>query len=171
MLGVLIAGAALKAASSIYGGAEASSAAREARRYVQKQLQQNQDWYNRRYNEDATQRADAQSAITQTEDYLRRRNRAAAGTQAVMGGTEESVAAEKERNNQTLANTIGKINAAGAARKDTVEQQYLNNKSQLTGQLVGIEQQRAQAITDATQGVGTAVGDGLQGIAGAYGAK
>ena len=87
--------AGLSAVGSIFGGISASKAMKRVKNNLEEQRRKNQDWYDRRYNEDATQRADAQAILTKTEESIRNRNKQAAGTQAVMGGTEESVAAAK----------------------------------------------------------------------------
>lgn len=93
-----IAGGALGAAGSIFGGIKASKAMRRAKKNIEAQKQANQNWYDRRYNEDATQRADAQRILAKTEESIRNRNKQAAGAQAVMGGTDESTAAAKAAN-------------------------------------------------------------------------
>ena len=91
-----------------------------------------------------------------TEDSIRNRNRAAAGTQAVMGGTEESVAAAKAANNRALADAAAQIAVAGEQRKDAIEQQYLQRDAQLQEQLNNMEAGRANAIAGAVQGVSKA---------------
>jgi hypothetical protein len=78
-------GAGLGAFGSIFGGLSASKAMKRYKQNLEQQRKKNQDWYDRRYNEDATQRADAQAIMSRTEDSIRNRNRRAAGTQAVMG--------------------------------------------------------------------------------------
>lgn len=88
-------GGALGIGGSIFGGISASKAMKRIKKNLEGQKQENESWYNRRYNEDATQRADAQRILTLTNENIRNRNRQAAGTQAIMGGTEESVAAAK----------------------------------------------------------------------------
>ena len=82
-------GAGLGAAGAIFGGIKASQAMRQVAQTIDKQQRENQDWYNRRYNEDATQRADAQRVLSMTEARLKQRNKAAAGRAAVMGTTDE----------------------------------------------------------------------------------
>ena len=156
MNGSLI-GAGLGAAASVIGGIMARQAAAKANRMLEQQKADNQAWYDRRYNEDATQRADAQRMLTMTMDRMRRRNKAAAGTAAVMGSSPEAVAVEKEANAQALAETASQIAAAGAARKDQVENQYLANKNALTQQQIGVQQQQAQNIAQATQGASQAL--------------
>lgn len=149
-------GGALGIGGSIFGGISASKAMKKAKRIVEGQMKDNQNWYDRRYNEDATQRADAQRILTMTNDNIRQRNQAAAGTQAVMGGTEESVAATKAANNQALADATSQIAVNGERRKDQIESQYLQTKSELNDKLREIEIGKAGAVSQAVQGVAQA---------------
>lgn len=159
-----IAGGALGAAGSIFGGISASKAMRRVKKNLQAQKEANQNWYDRRYNEDATQRADAQRILTQTEESIRNRNRQAAGAQAVMGGTDESTAAAKAANAQALADATSQIAAGAENRKDQIEQIYQQRDSQINGALNNLEINKAQAISQAVQGVAKAGA----GIAGAF---
>lgn len=149
-------GAAVGAAGSIFGGISASRAMKKMKRNVEAQRKKNQDWYDRRYNEDATQRADAQRILTMTEESIKNRNKQAAGAQAVMGGTDESVAAAKAANNEALASATSQIAASADARKDAIEQQYMQKDDQYVQQLNQIEQGKAQAVSQAIQGVTSA---------------
>lgn len=162
MIGSLV-GAGLSAVGGIFGGISASKAMKKVKKNIEAQKQANQNWYDRRYNEDATQRADAQRILTKTEESIRSRNRQAAGTQAVMGGTEESVAAAKAANNQALAEAASQIAANGEARKDQIEQTYQQNDAKLDDALNNLEVNKAQAIGSAVQGV-TKAGAGIAGI-------
>lgn len=149
-------GSAIGAAGAIFGGISASKAAKKAKKNIEAQRQKNQDWYDRRYNEDATQRADAQRILTQTEESIKQRNRQAAGSAAVMGGTDESVAAAKAANNQALADATAQIAANADARKDNIEATYMQNDNAYVEQLNQIEMNKAQAIGQAVQGVANA---------------
>lgn len=151
-------GSALGAVGSIFGGISASKAMKKAKQNVEAQKLRNEDWYDRLYNEDATQRADAQRILTLTEENIKRRNRRAAGTQAVTGGTNESAAAAKAANNQAAADAAAQIAVNGAQRKDQIEQQYLERDAALDNQLNNIEAGRAKAISGAVQGVLGAAG-------------
>lgn len=157
-----IAGGALGAAGSIFGGIRASKAMRRVKKNLQAQKEANQDWYDRRYNEDATQRADAQRILTQTEESIRNRNRQAAGAQAVMGGTDESTAAAKAANAQALADATSQIAVNAENRKDQIEQTYQQRDSQINEALNNLEINKAQAISQAVQGVAKA-GAGIAG--------
>lgn len=157
MIGSLI-GAGLQAAGSIFGGIKASEAIKKVGSNLKEQKQRNENWYNQRYNEDATQRADAQAIITKTEEAIKARNKSAAGAQAVMGGTEESVATTKAANAQALAEATSQIAEAGDRRKDAIEQQYQQREAQIEDSLNDMEVNKAKAITQAVQGVTSTAG-------------
>lgn len=149
-------GGALGIGASIFGGISASKAMKKVKKNLEGQMKENQNWYDRRYNEDATQRADAQRILTITNDNIRQRNQAAAGAQAVMGGTEESVAAAKAANNQSLSDATSQIAVNGERRKDQIEGQYMQTKSELNDKLREIEIGKAGAVSQAVQGVAQA---------------
>lgn len=174
MWGPIIA-AAISAVSSIAGGAASAAANRKAKATAEAKERQrqaeNQAWYDRRYNEDPLQRSSAQRILTKTAEAIKERNRAAQGRQAVMGGTEESVAATKAANAKAMADAASTIAAANDARKDKIEEKYLNQKyaseDRLAASQEQYEQNRANNIAQAVQGVGTAaagvIGAGMDG--------
>lgn len=154
-LGSLL-GGAMKIGGSIFGGISASRAMKNVKKNLEGQMADNQSWYDRRYNEDATQRADAQRMLQMTEDNIRNRNRQAAGAAAVMGGTDESLAAARAANANAMADTAAQIAVAGANRKDAIESQYMAKKDALNKEMNDLEKQKANAISDAVAGVNNA---------------
>lgn len=156
MLGSLI-GAGLGVASSIFGGISARKARRKQERMLAQQEQENQAWYDRKYNEDPTKRADTVRLLTQMQEQIKNRNKAAKGRQAVMGGTEDSTTAVKEANNKTLADTTSQIVAANEARKDAIEGQYQARKDAIQNKRMGLEAEKAADTAGVAAGVaGTA---------------
>ena len=151
-----VVGGAVGAIGSIFGGISASKAMKRVKNNLQAQRQANQDWFNRRYNEDATQRADAQAILSRTEEALRARTRAAAGAQAVAGGTEESVAATKASSANALAEAASQIAVNGERRKDSIESEARALDSSIAGQLNDLERQKAGNVTQAAMGVAQA---------------
>ena len=135
-----------------------SNAYKKAMSNINQLRDNNQNWYDQRYNEDATQRADAQALLKQTEEAIRNRNRQAAGAQAVAGGTEESVAATKAANADALADATSKIAVNADQRKDTIEQTYQQNERNYVNQLnslaMGKATNTANAITAASNELG-----------------
>jgi len=156
MIGALI-GAGLGLASSIAGGIANRKVRKKQEQMIAQQQRENQAWYDRKYNEDPTKRADTVRLLTQMQEQIKNRNKAAKGRQAVMGGTEDSTTAVKEANNKTLADTTSQIVAANDARKDNIEQQYINRKNQLQTQQMSIDAEKAADTANAVAGVaGTA---------------
>lgn len=149
-------GAAVGAAGSIFGGISATMAMNKMKANVEAQKRENQDWYDRRYNEDSTQRADAQKILTMTQESIKKNNKAAAASQAVMGGTDESTAAAKEANNKALAEATSTIAVNGDKRKYAIEGQYRERDAALNQELNQIEKDKAAAIGQAVQGVSSA---------------
>ena len=171
MIGALI-GAGLGLASSIAGGIANRNARRKQEQMLAQQQRENQAWYDRRYNEDPTKRADTVRLLTQMQEQIKNRNRAAKGRQAVMGGTEDSTTAVKEANNKTLADTTSQIVAANEARKDAIEQQYQRNKRSIQGQQMQMEAEKSADTANVVAGVaGTAANIAATLDAGMGGAK
>lgn len=150
--------AAASIAGSVISGNNAAKAERRRRANIQKQLDENQAWYNKNYNEDFTQRADAQAVLQRTEENIKKRNQQARARQAVLGGTEESVAAEKEANNKALADATSSIAVAAQQRKDNIEQQYQQNKANLQAQLNDSQAAQAQNVSEAGTNILNTVG-------------
>lgn len=171
MIGALI-GAGLGLASSIAGGIANRKARRKHAQMLAQQQRENQAWYDRKYNEDPTKRADTVRLLTQMQEQIKNRNRAAKGRQAVIGGTEDSTTAVKEANNKTLADTTSQIVAANEARKDAIEQQYQQNKRSVQGQQMQMEAEKSVDTANVVAGVaGTASNIAATLDAGTGGAK
>lgn len=152
MIGAAI-GAGLSAAGAIAGGVMRNKAIKKEQELLAKKEAENRDWYHRRYNEDATARADAQRAITMTEEAMKARNRAAQGAAAVMGGSPDVVIAAQQANAAAMADTASAIAAAGEQRKDAIEAQYRAKQDTFDAARMEQERNRANAVAAATQGV------------------
>ena len=156
MLGGLI-GGAVGALGGIFGGISKNKMRKKQMAMVKEQKGENEDWYNRRYNEDATQRADAQAMLTRTAEAIRERNRQSAGSAAVMGGTDESVAATKAANARALADATSQIAVAGEQRKDNIEQQYRAKNDAYNNQLRELEAGKVDGFSMVSNAIGGAV--------------
>lgn len=141
-------------ASSLIGGAQAKKAAANANKELADQRKKNEEWYNRRFNEDYTQSAEAQAAMTRARELAREQMAAARGASAVMGGTEAGVAAQQQAANKMLADTMSDIAQQGQARKDAVESQYLQTEAALSdAQRQVYNQQAANSTAAANAGM------------------
>ena len=144
--------------SAIFGGSKAAKAAKKADRLIEQQEKDNQAWFDRRYNEDYSQTAEAQNLLNYAREQAEKLFKRAEGAAAVTGATEESVARAKQSANDMLAQTASNIAAQGTARKDAIEQQYLNTKNSLTEKQVDNLKQKAQNITTAAGQASSAFG-------------
>ena len=152
-VGGIISGAA-GLAGGLFGGLAQRSRLRKQREMVQKAQGENEDWYNRNYNEDMTQRADAQRVLSLTEQRIRERNRQAAGAAAVAGGSDEGVAAAKAAGNQAAADAASQVAASGGARKERVENQYIARKDALDEEARRLEGATPSALDIASGAIG-----------------
>ena len=159
-----IIGAAAGAAGGIFGGISKNKMLKKQMQMINEQKKENQDWYDRRYNEDSTQRADAQAMLTHTAEMIKQRNQAAAGSAAVMGSTEESAAAAKEANAKALADATSQIVVAGEQRKDQIENQYMQRKAALDEQLRALEGEKQNGLDMASNAIGGAVNGFAKGM-------
>lgn len=151
---------AIGAGLSALGGARA---ARQKRRELAKRESENNAWYDQRYNELGTERADAQAALSAMRAAQAQRMQAARGAGAVMGASAGSVAAEKNAANMAMGQTIGQINANAEAYKQGIENTYLQRKDDISNQRLNMYEQQAQSLANAGSQLST-LGAGMFGI-------
>lgn len=164
--------AAVGVGISALGGARA---ARQRRRELAQRERENNAWYDQRYNELGTERADAQAALSAMRAAQAQRMSSARGASAVMGASAGSVAAEKNAANMAMGQTIGQINANAEAYKQGVENTYLQRKNDLSkAKLEGIQSdiQQAQALGQNMSELGAGmIGSGIYDASGEKGSK
>lgn len=124
------AGYGIKATGSIVGNILSSSAARKTRRQINQQLDNQENRatseFESQYYADPSQLAGNQLALTKMQDYLRDQRKARAAANAVAGGTEESVAAAKAVDNQSVGNLAANMASSTEARRNALRDQYNN---------------------------------------------
>lgn len=163
MLGAII-GGVMSAGGAIAGAIGSARAARKSNKMIADQKAKNQAWYDRRYNEDYTQRADAQAVLENTRRLLSERDKRASASNVVMGGTDEAVAMSKQASNEALAQTMAGINAQADQYKQNIEGQYLANDGAMTQQQIAVQQQKARDIAQAGSGMASAGGSILSSL-------
>lgn len=138
--------AAIGAGLSALGGARA---ARAKRRELAKRESENNAWYDQRYNELGTERADAQAALSAMRAAQAQRMQAARGAGAVMGASAGSAAAEKAASNSAMAQTISQMNANNENNKMAIENTYMQNKNDISNQRIRANEAQAQNMAQA----------------------
>lgn len=147
-------GAATGLAGSLFGMSKSAKAAKAANKRLDESAFANEAWYKRNYYQDPTQRADARRLLTMTQDAVRQANRNSAGRNAVMGGTGETRAADKEANNKVYSDAVGRVTAANEARKDSVDDTYRKTQQTIADKRAGVDMQRATSLALGAEGMG-----------------
>lgn len=130
-------------ASSIIGGIQSAKAQKKASELIQNQRDENRQWYNTKMNQDYTQRADVQNAITRQRELLDEQIKRANANKVVGGGSDESAALAKEAANKSVADATADIAADSANYKDQVENQYRAQEQNLNQEEIKQYQDKA----------------------------
>lgn len=138
---------------AIYGAVKSGKLNRKADQLRTDMKNSNRNWYDVRMSQDFTQRADVQAAIKKQRELLDEQYRRARATNAVMGGTDEALALQKQAANQSLSQTATDIAARSTEYKDNVERQYKAQDYALNQQELQNYQQKAAAVAQAASQV------------------
>jgi len=154
-------GGILGGVASTVGGIFGANAANKG-------YQQQQEMFNQRlsevkahrdkvYYQDPTQTAENQAAATQAQNLLDEQAKRARATAVVSGGTDESVALQKQAGAATVGNMLQQQAAQGAAKKEQAYQDAEKQVDAYTKYLADSKLQqalgKAQAITQAVGGL------------------
>jgi|GEM_PF-1183959 len=155
----LLAGAALSAAGSIFGGISGQKTAEKQTALLAAQKANEQAYYDKNYNEDVFSTSDAQSAMKYAREQADKIFRKEAGAAAVAGATTASESAAKERANEMISNTASAIASTGSYRKDSLDANHLAQQNNFAQQEIATEGAKGNAIAGATKGVLGAAGN------------
>lgn len=172
MVGAALAvGAAASLASSILGAVKSANAGKKANALINTQRADNKKWYDTQMGQDYLQRSDAQAILKKQKELLDAQYDRARATNAVVGGTDEALAMQQAKANETLADTMTNMAAQSSAYKDSIEQQYRQQDAALAQQQIAQAKGQSQQIAQAA-GQGVSAGLNLMGSAiGAGGIK
>lgn len=148
---------ALGVGSSLFGANKAKKAARRAQAENTYRTNAEKAWYDKNYNTDYLDTKAGQNLMRRAKEVQDEYVRKADGAAAVGGGTAASVAMAKEAANKAMGDTIANVSAQDTARKQHVEDAHLQNTQQLSRERQQIEQQKAQATSDAAQNASNAM--------------
>lgn len=159
----MLAGSAI---SSLIGGSKAKRAARKAQRELTYRKNAEKAWYEKEYNTDYLDTKAGQNLMRKAQEVQDRYIKRAEGAAAVGGGTDAAVATAKEQANKAIGDTIADVAAQDTARKQRVADQHMSNVNNLSQQQQEIEQSKADATTQAAQGMSNALMQGAMTLAG-----
>ena len=171
----VIIAALVSAGASIYGankaGKNSAAANAQAEGTMNEQRLRNEQWWQQKQNENYMDSAEAQAALGKAREMAAEQMAAARGTQAVMGGTDASIAATQQSVNKMLGETMGGIAAASTARKDAAEHTYINRNNELSRQMIDYYSGRAAQNAQAGSGAMSALGGIASSLISSMGSK
>lgn len=166
MAGTLIATGAAVLGKAI-GGIFSAKSRRKQQRLLDQQDRNNRSILDRQYYEDQLQRSENQAALTKAQELLRDRYRNAKGRQAVMGGTNDSVTATREANNNVISNITNNIASNASTRRDNAMKNYNNQHNAYLDNVrkdeAAHDQENVKMVENLTQTAGN-VASALAGI-------
>lgn len=124
-------GAAAGALGSIMGGIGAARQMKKARGVLENQLKENQEWFDREYNQDYTQRADAQAMLNRVRGQADQQYKRAEQMAAITGATDESLAMQKAAANDMYAQTLTGLGEQASRFKEGIMNRFLDTRASL----------------------------------------
>ena len=161
MIGSLI-GGGLSVLGSVAGAIGSAQQMKKARQKLADQRSKNQAWYDKEYNTDYTQRADAQAVLNKTKEMADANRKRARNMGVVAGATDEAIALENENSNKMISDTMSSINQSADAYKQNIQGQYRQTEQGLDNAEYQSHVQQAQQIAAAGAQAGQA-GAGIVG--------
>lgn len=149
-----LAGSAL---SSVLGGAAARKAAKKAAKENTYRSNAEKAWYDKEYNTDYIDTKAGANLLRRAQEVQDSYVRKADGAAAVGGSSSASTAQAKESANKTMGDTIAQLGATDTARKQQVSDQHNSNVQSLSRERQQIEDNKAQATSQAAQQMSNAL--------------
>lgn len=129
---------------SIMGGINSRKARKRQEQILAEREKRATNLYNRDYYKDYTQTTAAQNALRKARDVYKEYTDRTRGTQAVTGGTEESVAAQKAAANNAVADTTAAIATNGENLAQHAQDRFNAQKDAIDNQKEQIEADKAK---------------------------
>lgn len=152
--------AAASVASSLYGASKSAKANKEVQEKLDAERTATEAERRRKKYESWTDTASGMNTIRMLRDEGDRAYKRMSGAAAVGGATEASVAAEKELQNLKQAEVIAQANANFEDKKDNIDASYRQQLSGLNQQQIALDQQKANNVAQAAQGVSSGLMQG-----------
>lgn len=111
------------------------------RRYIERQLKEENEDYAAHINERAMYRYTSQYNANRLSDALREQLKDARGRQSVMGGTDEMIAEQMNNNAKVMGDYYGQVEMQNEAEKKQLEQEHKARKRQLDAAAVDVQDQ------------------------------
>lgn len=153
----LIAGG-ISLVSSIIGNTQAAKAAKANDKILKGLQDENKADYIKEYYRGALDNPGSQAYLKKLDQTIKDNTKATENTAAATGATQENVLAAKQANNEVVSDAVGGLIQNEDNRKQQVKQNYFTTKTNLLGQQMNQNTQKAQNWQNIAAGIGQAAG-------------
>lgn len=147
-----IAGGVVSAAGGILAGSAMNKGFKQQQELFNQRIAEAKAHRDAVYYQDPTQTAESQAAVTKAQELLNQQAQQVKNTNIVSGGTDESVALQKQQSAQAVGKMMQDQAVQGAAKKEQAYQAAEQQIDAFTKYLADSKMQQAQAKAQAIQG-------------------
>lgn len=144
--------------SSILGNVQASKASKANEKILKGLQDENKSDYIKEYYRGALDNPGSQAYLKKLDQTIKDNTKATENTAAATGATQENVLAAKQANNEVVSDAVGGLIQNEDNRKQQVKQNYFTTKTNLSGQQMNQNSQKAQNWQNIAAGIGQAAG-------------
>ena len=135
--------------SAIYGAAKSAKYNRAAQQQLTDNYMDTQRVLQSELRKDYTSRTDFQNILNRQRELLDEYTKRERGVNAVIGGNDSAVFAQKKANAASVANTMSNIAGRAATYKEGVQNKILANDANYTQQMANLKLQQGQTVANA----------------------
>lgn len=147
-----IAGGVTSAVGGIFAGSALNEGFKKQQEMYEQRLTDVKAHRDARYYQDPTQTAESQAAVTQAQQLLNQQTQRAKDTNIVSGGTDESVALQKQAAAAAVGQMMQQQAVQGAEKKEQIWDNADSQIDAFTKYLADSKLQQAQGKAQAIQG-------------------
>ena len=159
-----IAGGLTSAIGGIFAGSALNEGFKKQQEMYEQRLTDVKAHRDKLYYQDPTQSAENQAAVTQAQQLLNQQTQQAKNTNIVSGGTDESVALQKQAAAATVGNMMQQQAVQGASKKEGIWDTSDSKIDAFTKYLADSKLQQAQGKAQAIQGAASGLASAAQAL-------
>ncbi|MFR3550023.1 MAG: hypothetical protein ACLTTW_07315 [Coprobacter sp.] len=142
------AGGTMGLAAGLFGGIKAGKIRKKQNKLLDSYENDVTSTFNKEYNADYLQRSDNQAALREQKDAMKEQNRVAENTAVITGAAPETLALQKQKNIQSLGDTVSHIARNASAYKTNILNHYQQQKADIFDRRNQILNSQAQNYTN-----------------------
>lgn len=152
---------ALGMGTKIFSAIRGGQANRATQNLINRQIQDNEAFYNNRVNRDFMDTSVAKGLAERLRKNLEKSNRTVESKSAALGGTAEAEIAAKSRNQENYNDAVNQLASNATQYQQGQEAIYQNAKNNTLNAQIGLNQQKAQNAANLASNAGQLISGAL----------